>query len=424
MQRMSYYAKNFNGVKVDYSFKLAYNRNNVLGGEEMKKRIIAMLLVIITVFSAAAVPVGAVAEKKNKIDIVDIWQNGYPMFNIGAFLETIFVFNKQMNAILGYELFNEEKLIVRTDEILTGVVESVFELSGVDFDMVFKNLPQTNRFAELVTSTLKLNIPETQAFLNKISAQGFAEGNVVQGVVIRMVSIWLGIVDDVQFDAQPVSGKANLYRLCVVVTYRDGRSDQATTDIYYDTALNQFVGKDGAPALMGYYLNLNDSVIYTGIDVWQRELGFNIFYDIFCYLTPFFFHYTTQRVKFTYDGKDWMIQLWKGRYAIANGGEVGVYTRDESKSGTFYDCASDEDMLVMSMDVYHGETLLFSRPAERHWWVTGFQLSDTGYLPHSMKIISTITMKDEEMLVAATGALDKIWNIDYEVDGLNVTLTW
>ena len=79
----------------------------------MKKRIIAMLLVIITVFSAAAVPVGAAQEKKNKLDIIDIWQNGYPMFDIGAFLETIFVFNEQINAILGVKIFNEEKLVIR-----------------------------------------------------------------------------------------------------------------------------------------------------------------------------------------------------------------------------------------------------------------------------------------------------------------------
>lgn len=390
----------------------------------MKKRIIAMLLVIVTVFSAAAVPVGAAVEKKNKLDIVDIWQNGYPMFNIGAFLETVFAFNKQMNAIFGVKIFNEEKLVIAADDILSGIVEGVLESTGVDFSQIYNNLPQTNQYAELLTSSMKLDIPETQKYLNSVSGDYFAEGNMVMGVVVRMVSVWLGIVDDVKLVATPVEGKPGLYELGVKITYRDGRTDGSYSGIFYDEVENAFVGKDGGPALIGYHIDFDDNVIYTGIDVWQREFGFNIFYDVFCYLTPFFFHYTTQRVKFTYDGKDWMIQLWKGRYAIANGGEVGVYTRDESKSGTFYDCASDEDMLVMSMDVYHGDTLLFSRPAELHWWVTGFQLSDTAYLPHSMKIVSTITMKDEEMLAAATGALDKIWNIDYEVDGLDVTLTW
>lgn len=391
----------------------------------MKKRIIAMLLVIITAFSVMAVPAGAAEEKTNKIDVVDIWNNGYPMFNIGSFLETVIYINTQMNNILGFKLFNEEKLIVRTDEVLTGVVEDIFELTGVNFDLVFKNLPQSNQYAELVTSTLNLNIPETQAFLNELSAQGFREGNMVQCVIFRMLSIWLGIVDDVQFVADPVSGNPNLYRLCVAITYRDGRTDKATTDIYYDANLNQFVGKNGSPALFGYYLNLSDGVVYTGIDVWQRQMGFNIFYDIFCYLTPMFFHYTTQRIKFDYEGREWMFQIWKGRYAIANGGEVGIYTRDAGSKGTAYNCGSDEDMLVMSMDVYHGDELLFSRPAQLHWWVTGFQISDTAYLPHSLTLVSTITMRDQAMLDAVVEALQaKKGIINYEVNGLDLTLTW
>ena len=390
----------------------------------MKKRIIAMLLVIITVFSAAAVPVGAAQEKKNKLDIIDIWQNGYPMFDIGAFLETIFVFNEQINAILGVKIFNEEKLVITTDNMISGIVEGVLNTTGVDFSKIYNNLPQSNQYAELLTSTLRLDIPETQKYLNSVSGDYFAEGNAVMGVVVRMVSVWLGIVDEVKLVTKQVEGSPNLHELGVEITYRDGRKDGSFSGIFYDDQENSFVGRNGEPALIGYHMDFDDNVIYTGINVWQRELGFNIFYDVFCYLTPAFFHYTTQRVKFNYDGKDWMLQLWKGRYAIANGGEVGVYTRDESKSGTFYDCASDEDMLVMSMDVYHGDDLLFSRPAELHWWVTGFQLSDTGYLPHSLTIVSTITMKDEEMLAAVTEALDKIRNISYEVDGLDVTLTW
>ena len=390
----------------------------------MKKRIIAMLLVIITVFSAAAVPVGAAQEKKNKLDIIDIWQNGYPMFDIGAFLETIFVFNEQINAILGVKIFNEEKLVITTDNMISGIVEGVLNTTGVDFSKIYNNLPQSNQYAELLTSTLRLDIPETQKYLNSVSGDYFAEGNAVMGVVVRMVSVWLGIVDEVKLVTKQVEGSPNLHELGVEITYRDGRKDGSFSGIFYDSEENSFVGRNGEPALIGYHMDFDDNVIYTGINVWQRELGFNIFYDVFCYLTPAFFHYTTQRVKFNYDGKDWMLQLWKGRYAIANGGEVGVYTRDESKSGTFYDCASDEDMLVMSMDVYHGDDLLFSRPAALHWWVTGFQLSDTGYLPHSLTIVSTITMKDEEMLAAVTEALDKIRNISYEVDGLDVTLTW
>lgn len=391
----------------------------------MKNKIIAMLLVIITLFSVAAVPVGAAAEKKNKTNIIDIWQNGYPMFNVGSFLETIFLVNEQINTIAGVKIFNEEKLVVVADDLLSGIVEGVLETTGVDFSQIYTNLPQTNQYAELVTSTLNLNIPETQKYLNDLSNQYYLEGNMAMCVVVRIVSVWLGIVDEVLLLAAPVEGEPGLYELGIEITYRDGSKDRIYAGIFYDENTNSFVGKDGAPALLGYYMDFNQNMIYTGIDVWQREMGFNIFYDIFCYLTPFFFHYTTQRIKFDYDSREWMIQVWKGRYAIANGGEVGIYTRDASVDGTFYDCAADEDMLVMSIDVYHGDKLLFSREPTLHWWVTGFVLSDTAYLPHSLTLVSTITMKDAEMLEAVTASLDKkLGLIRYEVDGLDVTITW
>lgn len=391
----------------------------------MKNKIIAMLLVIVTLFSVAAVPVGAAAEKKSKIDIIDIWQNGYPMFNIGSFLETIFLVNEQINTIAGVKIFNEEKLVVVADDVLSGVVEGVLETTGVDFSQIYTNLPQTNQYAELVTSSLNLNIPETQKYLNDLSNQYYLEGNMAMCVVVRMVSVWLGIVDEVLLLAAPVEGKPGLYELGIEITYRDGSKDRVYAGIYYDENTKSFVGKDGAPAFLGYYMDFNQNMIYTGIDVWQRELGFNIFYDVFCYLTPFFFHYTTQRIKFDYDGREWMIQLWKGRYAIANGGEVGIYTREAERDGSFYDCAADEDMLVMSIELYHGDKLLFSREPTLHWWVTGFVLSDTAYLPHSLTLISTITMKDAEMLEAVTASIDKkLGLIKYEVDGLDVTITW
>jgi hypothetical protein len=120
-----------------------------------------------------------------------------------------------------------------------------------------------------------------------------------------------------------------------------------------------------------------------------------------------------------------MFQMWKGRYAIASGGELGIYTRDESKTGSFYDCASDEDMLVMSIAVYHEDELIFKRDPMLHWWVTGFAISDTAYLPESLTLVATITMRDKEMLDLAVEAFAKKKGIiDYEVDGLDVTITW
>lgn len=392
----------------------------------MTKRILAIVLALITAFSIAAVPAGAAVQQERKaVNIVDIWKNGYDMPDVGDIIESMFTISSLMYQATGLPFFSDEVIVVTVNGTLEGIVEGILETTGVDFSKIYKSLPQSNQLAELVTDSMNLDIPATQAYLVDLSRDYFAQGNMLMGAIIRMTELWLGIVDEVYLTTKPYPAEPGCEEIGFIVTYRDGRTEEVYSGILYDTVNNAFVGKNGQPAIFGYYLDLNNNLVYTGIDVWQRNMGFNIFYDIFCYLTPFFFHYTTQRVKFVYQGKDWMFQMWKGRYAIANGGELGIYTRDESKNGSFYDCASDEDMLVMSIAVYHGDELIFKRDPMLHWWVTGFAISDTAYLPESLTLIATITMRDKEMLDLAVEAFAKKKGIiDYEVDGLDVTITW
>ena len=394
----------------------------------MKNKLIAVILTLITAFSVVAVPAGATAQVNKKAElteIANIWDDGYAMPDLGDVLESLFTINRLMYQVTGMPIFTDEVMVITVNDTIGGVLDTMLEETGVDFSKLYKNIPQYSKSAELVTSTLHLDIPATQEYLTELSKEYYADGNIVVGAAIRMTEIWLGIIDEVYLTTKLYPKQPGCEEIGMVITYRDGRTEEIYSGILYDTVNNQIVGKDGKPALLGYYLDLNQNYVYTGIDVWQRNLGFNLYYDIFCYLTPFFFHYTTQRVKFNYDGKDYMFQMWKGRYAIANGGELGIYTRPEEKVGTFYDCAGDEDMLVMSLEVYHGEDLLFKHGPMLHWWVTGFSVSDTAYLPESLTLISTIEMKDEEMLRVVTEALDKKAGIiDYEVDGLEVTLTW
>lgn len=392
----------------------------------MTKRILAIVLALITAFSIAAVPAGAAVQQERKaVNIVDIWKNGYDMPDVGDMLESMFTISSLMYQATGLPFFSDEVIVVTVNDTLQGIVDGILETTGVDFSKIYKSLPQSNQLAVLVTESMQLDIPATQAYLLQMSDQCFRNGNALFGVILRMTELWLGIVDKVELTTKPYPAEPGCEEVGFIVTYRDGRTEDVYLGILYDTVNNAFVGKNGKPAIFGYYLDLNTNLVYTGIDVWQRNMGFNIFYDIFCYLTPFFFHYTTQRVKFVYQGKDWMFQMWKGRYAIASGGELGIYTRDESKIGSFYDCGSDEDMLVMSIAVYHEDELIFKRDPMLHWWVTGFAISDTAYLPESLTLVATITMRDKEMLDLAVEAFAKKKGIiDYEVDGLDVTITW
>lgn len=397
----------------------------------MKKRIIAFLLTLITVFSVAAAPAGATVQQEREksrvgiVDLINIWDSGYAMPDVGDIIETMFTINSLLYQATGLPIFSDEVIVITVNDTIGGIIETLYEQTGVDFSKIYKSLPQSNKLAELVTESLQLDIPATQEYLTQASRDSFAKGDMFSGAILRMVELWLGIIDEVHLTTKPYAEQPGCEELGFVVTYRDGRTEEVYTGILYDSVANQLVGKNGNPAFMGYYIDFNQNYVYTGIDVWQREMGFNIFYDIFCYLTPFFFHYTTQRVKFNYQGKDWMFQMWKGRYAIANGGELGIYTRPEEKEGSFYDCGADEDMLVMSVAVYHGDELLFKHGPMLHWWVTGFAINDTAYLPESLTLFATIEMRDEEMLEAASEAFEtKKGIIDYEVEGLTISFVW
>ena len=397
----------------------------------MKKRIIAFLLTLITVFSVAAAPAGATVQQEREksrvgiVDLINIWDSGYAMPDVGDIIETMFTINSLLYQATGLPIFSDEVIVITVNDTIGGVIETLYEQTGVDFSKIYKSLPQSNKLAELVTESLQLDIPATQEYLTQASRDSFAKGDMFSGAILRMIELWLGIIDEVHLTTKPYAEQPGCEELGFVVTYRDGRTEEVYTGILYDSVANQLVGKNGDPAFMGYYIDFNQNYVYTGINVWQRNMGFNIFYDIFCYLTPFFFHYTTQRVKFNYQGKDWMFQMWKGRYAIANGGELGIYTRPEEKEGSFYDCGADEDMLVMSVEVYHGDELLFKHGPMLHWWVTGFAINDTAYLPESLTLFATIEMRDEEMLEAASEAFEtKKGIIDYEVDGLTISFVW
>lgn len=121
-----------------------------------------------------------------------------------------------------------------------------------------------------------------------------------------------------------------------------------------------------------------------------------------------------------------MIQIWKGNYLISNGGEVGLYNRKPGSVGSYYNCANDEQMMEMTMDIYHGDELLLHRGPQVHWWLNGFKMSDTIYIPASLRMEFSIVMKDEAMVRAFCNAIKNHYRRDatYTVDGLTVSVVW
>ena len=120
-----------------------------------------------------------------------------------------------------------------------------------------------------------------------------------------------------------------------------------------------------------------------------------------------------------------MLQFWKGgRYLIVPGGEMGIYTREIGAPGTFYNCASDDEMMLMTMEIYHNDDLLLQRGPMKHWWLTGFKFGPKTYLPEHLTMKGTIEFHSQEMADLFVDAANATGEVETTQNGVNVAFVW
>lgn len=233
------------------------------------------------------------------------------------------------------------------------------------------------------------------------------------------------------------------YSICGTSTYYGDFSESVTT--YYNEASNvtsdweayEFLDSHG---LIGYLYNSDGMYFYTVADPWQRLFGYDDFYDT---AAPYFFmDFDTDIFEFTADGQQWRIQFWKGQYGYFIGCEVGVYTKEIGSTRSIWNCATDDDLLYMSMELYVKTGFpwnrywshLFTRDYDAYWWCTGFVPGvELNYSNLKMEI--KITMKSYEMLSAFVESLDDagfaksssttdLDTDEYAVSGLNIYINY
>jgi len=174
----------------------------------------------------------------------------------------------------------------------------------------------------------------------------------------------------------------------------------------------------------GFRYDKNQQIFYSEEESWQRNFGFTPFYDAAAAFTGMY--YDTMRLKFNYDNMDWMIQIWKGRYGITTGAEMGIYYKEPTQEENFYKCVPDEEMLTMSFAVYKGDELYMTRGPEPHWWLTGFKLFDM-IAPGDLTMHASFFMEDAGMADALEVSLKDlgfIKDINYQRLGLTMTIIW
>jgi len=187
---------------------------------------------------------------------------------------------------------------------------------------------------------------------------------------------------------------SSVYELAANYAQRNGKQMQSKTGLRYNVKTGELYAGDHR-GLFGTKrnINLNDIFFFNEVATWQQRFGFNALYDLASPLL--LYDLDCLRIKFPYEGKDWMFQLWKGSYTVvSNGLEIGVYEKPQSRKIGHYDCS--DLMLPMEVALYHGEKRMLSHKMEKTWWITAFQ-PGLKINPKEMTMESKITFDDPKM---------------------------
>ena len=175
-------------------------------------------------------------------------------------------------------------------------------------------------------------------------------------------------------------------------TFEDGDYLANVQDVLFNTQDESTARKILVTA--GFDYDPVQDVYFTQLDSWQRNFGFNSVYDTAAPMVGML--YSTAKIYFTYDDKDWMMEIWKGQYGITAGAEIGFYNKPTDRVMKHFDCVTDEEMLEMSFDFYNMDELVFTRGPEKHWWLTGFKFLHVG-IPTFIKLDMTIKFPNRKM---------------------------
>ncbi|WP_034863188.1 DUF4474 domain-containing protein [Ruminiclostridium cellobioparum] len=177
----------------------------------------------------------------------------------------------------------------------------------------------------------------------------------------------------------------------------------------------------------GYAYNQTNDLFFSTMYAWQRSMGYCRLYDEAA--APLGMIIDSEPIRFSYAGRRWLIEFWKGQYGMTTGCELGVYSSQWPDlnipgvfDGTFYTCASNEDRLYMGFVLYKNGEELFNRKG-RHWWLTAFKLGEYSE-PSELSMDVYITLKSRGMRDAFLKALQRAGykEGDYEVRKNTVAL--
>ena len=119
----------------------------------------------------------------------------------------------------------------------------------------------------------------------------------------------------------------------------------------------------------GFQYNPSEDIYVSKVNAWQRRMGYQSIIDRSAPDASMIID--CEPVKFNYNGKAYMIELWKGQYGISTGAEIGIYKKPNLLVDV-WECGDTSDMLHMEYSLKKNGNKVFQRNGE-HWWLTGFK---------------------------------------------------
>ncbi len=159
---------------------------------------------------------------------------------------------------------------------------------------------------------------------------------------------------------------------------------------------------DDVFGIAGYDYDPKQDIFYSTVNPWQRKFGYCRLYDEA--LAPLDMIIDCEPITFSYGGRNWMIEFWKGQYALNTGCEIGFYKEVFNLGipgllgSPFYRSVDNKDMMYMAFSLKKKGNELFYRE-DKHWWLTGFKLGEFSN-PSELTMDIGISFKEKDMCYA------------------------
>lgn len=302
------------------------------------------------------------------------------------------------------------------NEAKTGSSDSAKVIEAINALPVYEEGDERPHHQEIRVSPLR-------KYFNK-ALNNLVNSTLEKGTIQSFLNHLTSGMYDMYVYLMPIEGEEDIYYIYCDYVQDNGEIEIVFTGIKYNKKTGKLYGKDNNGLMgIGFDYDAKNYTVTTPINVWMRTFGYSVLFDIIGNLG--FMDTNTVRIKFEHGGKYWMFQLWKGNYGfgLMNGAEIGIYNKTD-KNAFSYNCATDEEMLRMSMKLSNGDDTLIEREEMLHWWMCGFRFGP-GLSPADLTFESTIEFEDEGMLNAFTEAAKEFSDeMTVTTDGMRVSILW